>query len=330
MKNTIKLFSLALVSLIMFSCSSDTETFPSSVPVPAATNLAETVKTIPSLSILSQAIEKAGLTETLATGGPFTLLAPSNSVLEEFIKTTPYGTLKYVPSAVLKDLLINHVITGDVKSSALIGNAGYTKTEAEDGSSNKLDIYYNGKNGGVTFNGVSNVTTPDVKATNGTIHIVDAVILPATITTFVTADPNYSTLAAAITRDSDFSYAQTLANASATFTLFAPTNEAFGALLAEDALKLDDLGQLPKSFLVSTINSHVISGSNVKSTDVINGLSISTLGATLTATVAGSSIKLKDPTDREANVIAPVDIQAVNGIIHTIDKVLVNAFPVAE
>jgi uncharacterized surface protein with fasciclin (FAS1) repeats len=100
--------------------------------------------------------------------------------------------------------------------------------------------------------------------------------------------------------------------------VFAPTNDAFVSLLEE--LDLASLGDVPTETLTSTLNTHVVAKANVQSTGLSDGMIIKTLGGTLTANVTGGAT-LTDSKDRVSNIIA-VDVQASNGVIHAIDKVV--------
>ena len=173
---------------------------------------------------------------------------------------------------------------------------------------------------GVRLNGVSSVSIPNVEATNGVIHVVDAVIGLPTVVTFATADPNFSTLVAALTRESSFTFVSTLSSttAPAPFTVFAPTNTAFGSLLTE--LNVANLAAIPTATLSATLNMHVVAGANVQSTALTNNMPISTLGGTITANITGGAT-LTDSRNRVSNITA-VNVQAVNGVIHVINKVI--------
>jgi uncharacterized surface protein with fasciclin (FAS1) repeats len=227
-----------------------------------------------------------------------------------------------IPDEALEQVLLNHVISGNVASTDLTSaGSGYTNTLATGSGNNSMSIYYN-TDEGVKFNNVASVLTADVSASNGTVHIVDKVIGLPTVVTFATADPNFSILVSALTRESSYTYVETLSTADGTdpapFTVFAPTNDAFVSLLEE--LDLASLGDVPTETLTSTLNTHVVAKANVQSTGLSDGMIIKTLGGTLTANVTGGAT-LTDSKDRVSNIIA-VDVQASNGVIHAIDKVV--------
>jgi len=142
------------------------------------------------LKILVQALTRAELAATLQGTGPFTVFAPTDAAFTAFLKTTPYATINDVPKDVLTQILLNHVVSGTAKSTDL--QTGYIKTLAKGGASttNTLSMYVD-LTSGVKLNGVAKVTTADVMASNGVIHVVDAVIGLPTIVTHATANSNF-------------------------------------------------------------------------------------------------------------------------------------------
>ena len=152
--------------------------------------------------------------------------------------------------------------------------------------------------------------------------MVDAVIGLPTIVTFATADPNFSTLVAALTRADQPDFVSILSTPDgsdpAPFTVFAPTNDAFGSLLTE--LEASGLDDIDKETLTATLNHHIVGGANVLSTSLSDNMTVETLGGDITANITGGAT-LTDANDRVSNLVA-VDVQAANGVIHAIDKVI--------
>ena len=142
-----------------------------------------------------------------------------------------------------------------------------------------------------------------------------------TIETFVIADPELSFLETSMIR-SESNLLDVLSTPNGTspapFTLFAPNNNAFENLLSE--LNLNSLNEIDKPTLVSALKMHAISGDNVRASKLSNDLVISTLGGDITANITGGPT-LTDRSNRVSN-ITKTDIQASNGVIHTINKVL--------
>ena len=194
-----------------------------------------------------------------------------------------------------------------------------------------LSIYINTDNG-VTFNGHSYVVTADVNASNGVVHIVNDVIGLPTVVTFALADPNFSTLVQALTREdltTDFVTLLSTPSSSSPspFTVFAPLNSAFENLLSE--LQLSSLNDLDEPTLSAVLFYHVVAETNQPSSTLSGGMVFSTVldsgapgqGELLFNYTDSGSGTLTDNNGRVTNIVA-VDVQANNGIIHAIDTVL--------
>ena len=187
---------------------------------------------------------------------------------------------------------------------------------------NNMSLFINTTNG-LVINGVSTVTIADVSVDNGTIHAVNAVIGLPTVVTFAAADPNFSILVTALTRsDLTFDFVATLSTAngtaSAPSTIFAPTNDAFVDLLAE--LNVASLDDIDEPTLKGTLEMHAVAGANVLAAGLSDGMTIGTLGGNITANITNGAT-LTDANNRVSAIIA-TDVQASNGVIHAIDKVL--------
>jgi len=121
-----------------------------------------------SFSTLVAAVKAAGLVETLKGKGPFTVFAPTDEAFAKLPAGTVDGLLKDIPK--LKKILTYHVVSGKVMA------ADVTKLKSAktvEGSDVAIDA-----SKGVKVND-STVTTPDVAADNGVIHIIDTVLIPA-------------------------------------------------------------------------------------------------------------------------------------------------------
>lgn len=322
MKNVLKLpklLFLLLFSVSIISCDNDDNDDQTEQVVLTIMQIAAQE---PDLSILVEALMAADgdLTTTLS-GGNFTVLAPTNDAFAEFLSANGFASLDEVPTDVLSNILLNHVITGEVVSTDLTtAGSGYTTTNATNMDGDNLSLYFSTTDG-VEFNGQSSVVLANIGAINGIVHKVDAVIGLPTVVTFATSNPMFETLVAALTReDLTTDYVSVLSSVASPspFTVFAPTNEAFGSLLTE--IGMDSLSEIPVDLLTSTLNAHVVASANVRSGDLTQGMAVSTLGDALTVSLDAGP-QLIDLNDRVANIIA-VDVQAYNGVVHVIDKVV--------
>jgi uncharacterized surface protein with fasciclin (FAS1) repeats len=285
----------------MFSCSDDdSPTQNNSITDIASGN--------PNFSILVDALTRADLAETLDQEGPYTVFAPTNDAFMNFLDANGFESLDDVPVATLTQVLLNHVVSGTNLSTGL--TTGYVKTLAKGSasSSNTLSMFINTASG-VRLNGVSSVTTADIMADNGVIHVVDAVIGLPTIVTHATANPNFSTLATLLTEQELVGALN--GTASSPFTVFAPLNSAF------DTATLNLYGGLNSTQKTAVLTYHVVPGANVLSNAIPSG-PITTF-ETGTFTISGTVIT--DEQSRATNIVA-TDVQASNGVIHAVNQVL--------
>lgn len=322
MKNLLKLNKLLFLltlSFFIISCDNDDN---DAQPLPEELTIVETAAATPELSILVEALTAAdGDLLTTLSGGNFTVLAPTNDAFASFLSANGFASLDEVPSGVLSNILLNHVITGSVMSTDLASaGSGYTTTNARNMDGDNLSLYFSTSNG-VEFNGQSSVVLADVPASNGVVHVVNAVIGLPTVVTFATSNPTFETLVAALTRDDlseDFVSILSTTDAPSPFTVFAPTNDAFVSLLSE--LGIDSLDNIDAATLELTLATHVVVEANVRSEDLTQGMSITTIGDGLTVSLDAGP-QLIDLNDRIANIIV-VDVQAYNGVVHVIDEVV--------
>ncbi|RPG28372.1 MAG: fasciclin domain-containing protein [Muricauda sp. TMED12] len=278
-------------------------------------------------NIVDHAIANPGLTSlvgALTDGGnttftdllsneeeTFTVFAPGNDAFSAF--TNPN-------SNDLNAILSNHVVVGAAAFSSDLTNS-YVNTAAEFAADENLSLYIN-TDDGVTLNGTSNVVTADIVASNGVIHTVNAVIDLPTVVTFAVADPNFSTLVQALTEltpSTDFVSVLSAQDGAGSdpFTVFAPTNAAFDALASIPA----------EADLIPILQHHVVAGANIRSGDLSDGATATTLeGDMITINLPGTGDNIADITDGAGNTgigIDAVDVQAINGVIHVVDTVLI-------
>ncbi|WP_127139741.1 fasciclin domain-containing protein [Flagellimonas marinaquae] len=244
----------------------------------------------------------------------FTVFAPGNDAFSAF--TNPN-------SNDLNAILSNHVVVGAAAFSADLTNS-YVNTAAEFAADENLSLYIN-TDDGVTLNGISNVVTADIVASNGVIHTVDAVIDLPTVVTFAVADPTFDSLQAALTAEGQPDFVTTLSGAGP-FTVFAPTNDAFQTLLDSNDM-WNGLADIDGGLLTSVLQHHVVSGANVRSGDLSDGATAPTLeGDDITINLPGTGDNIADITDGAGNTgigIIAVDVQASNGVIHAVNTVLI-------
>jgi len=287
----------------MFSCSEDDSTIENG-------SLSEFFSKNPEFTNLYAALEKAELVETLNQGGTFTVFAPTNTAFAEFLSANGFADLEAVPTPLLKEVLLNHVLNARVPSSDV--STGYVKTLGKGSASatNTLSMFINVTDDGVRINGVANVTAFDINCNNGVVHVVDDVIGLPTVVTHAVANPNFSTLVSLLSQQNLVSTLSS-SGAPAPFTVFAPLDSAF------DTATLNLYGTLSSSQRTAVLTYHVVGGANVLSNAIPSG-PITTL-ETGTFTITGTTIR--DEQMRNTNIVL-TDVQASNGVIHAVSQVL--------
>jgi transforming growth factor-beta-induced protein len=298
-----KLFLAAILvsSLAVFSsCEKEDE-----VQMPKS--IAEIASENPDFSILVSALVKADLATTLSQAGNYTVFAPTNDAFEALFDDLGVSGINDLSAEALKPILLYHVL-GEKKTASMITEGYYSTLSPAQGSYVSLLIQ---TAMGVKLNNSAMVTSADIMATNGVIHVIDKVILPPTVVDIAIQNANFSTLVSAVVKAE---LVETLSGPGP-FTVFAPTNTAFSNLFT--ALEITGVADLTKEDLTPILTYHVVSG-NVKSTQLSNG-NVATLNGDITIALG------TPPTINGDSQIVAVDVQGTNGIVHVISKVLLPA-----
>jgi transforming growth factor-beta-induced protein len=300
--------SIALAGILFFSsCSKDEDK-----PV-ATKDIMELAQSTSNLSTFVSAVNAAGLTSALKGPGPFTVFAPSNAAFANVDAATLEALL--ANPAALADLLKYHVVSGEKMSGDLTSGSVSTLL-----SGKSINVMVSG--GMITLNGTAGVESADLDATNGVIHIIDEVLLypgfevpKKSIYELAASTPSLSTLKAALDMFPDLVSAL---DSDGSYTVFAPTNNAFVALLG--VIGQTSLNDVPEAVIERLLKYHVIAGASLMSTDLTDGQQAATLLSAddkITVGIDGTSVKING-----ANVTT-ADIEASNGIVHILDAVLV-------
>jgi uncharacterized surface protein with fasciclin (FAS1) repeats len=265
------------------------------------------------LSILVEAVNAAGLADTLAGPGPLTVFAPTNDAFAALL--TELGITKDALLAnkpLLTAVLTYHVLPAKVERAQVPLGQPVTTVQ---GGIFKVDAV--GQNLVITDgrNRTATITSTDLQAGNGVVHVIDRVILPADKTIVQTAQalPQFSILVEAVV-------AADLAGAlsgNGPFTVFAPTNDAFAALLAELGVSKDAL-LADKALLTKVLTYHVVPARVLKAQVPVGTPITSLQGDTFTI---DATLAITDQRGRKAGIVA-TDVLASNGVIHVIDKVI--------
>lgn len=295
---------LALFLVPFVSCSDDdtTDVGPQSI--------VEIASGDEQFSTLVSALDRVGLVSVLEGDGPFTVFAPTNAAF-----TASGIDLDALSDEALTEVLLYHVLSGAAIASGDLGEGQtYASTAANTGPGDtQLSMLIEKAGTNVTINGSTSVSTADVTATNGIIHIVNEVILPLDIVGHATANSSFSSLVTTLGAASgDLT---SVLSGSDIFTVFAPVNSAFDAISSTTAT-------LDADQLATVLTYHVVTG-NVVSSGLSDGLSVATVnGESFTVNIDGTAVTLTSSTGGTSTVFL-TDVQATNGVIHALDAVII-------
>ncbi len=267
---------------------------------------------------LVAAVTAAGLADTLSSEGPFTVFAPT----DDAFAALPEGTVDSLladPEGALTDILLYHVVSGAVMAETVVTLDAATTVQGEDVAISVVD-------GNVFLNDTVQVIITDIEASNGIIHVIDAVLLPpsmtaeaeamdnempGTIVDIAVADGRFNTLVAALTAAN---LVDTLSS-EGPFTVFAPTDDAFAALPEGT---VDSLLADPEGALTDILLYHVVSGAVMAETVVTLDSATTVQGEDVAISVVDGNVFLNETVQ-----VIITDIKASNGVIHVIDAVLI-------
>ena len=302
MKTKFNLVPALLIMGVLFfsSCNNDDD-----MEDMGEKNVVEVAASAGQFTILIEAATKAGLSDYLSNTDGITVFAPTDAAFKTLLADLGATSLNDIPTADLTNILLYHVIGSKAMSTDL--KSGYFPTLSKS-AGNSISMYIS-LEGGVSINKNTKVTTADVTAKNGVIHVVDKVILPPSIVNIALDNDNFSILVQAVVKAGLVD----ALSGTGPFTVFAPTNAAFTALFAQ--LGISGIDNLTAEQLIPILTYHVVSG-NVLSTGLSNG-NVPTLNAGKSLNVnLSSGVKIND-----SEVVA-ANIQGSNGVVHVINKVL--------
>ncbi|MBU2973566.1 fasciclin domain-containing protein [Zobellia sp. B3R18] len=301
------LLPLALVSILFVSCSDDDNApeIPQEMP---ETTIVDVAISDSDLSILVEALDEADLVTTLKGNGPFTVFAPTDSAFQAFLADNNFSSLDDIPEETLKQVLLNHVVSGNVKAADL-ETAYYSSSSTAGVDGKNLSLYVNTMDG-VTING-SSVATADIEASNGTIHVVDKVIGLPNVVNHATYNSAFTELVGALTADGNTVFTDLLSGTDQKFTVFAPTNDAFTAFENSNGNELN-----------SILSNHVIAGAALAAGDLSNSYA-----NTAATNEDGDNLSIYVNTDdgvtlNGSSKVIIADVVTTNGIIHAVDTVI--------
>jgi uncharacterized surface protein with fasciclin (FAS1) repeats len=304
-----------MFALVLTSCDDDDEILNANNDG-VHKNITEIIAERDDLSTLEQALNQVGLDSVLRTTSTFTVFAPNNSSFADL-------DLSGLTDDQLENVLLNHTVSTVTADFSNTFETGYIKTLASGPDDTNISVFVNTEDP-FRVNGNAELVDQafDLGATNGIVHVVDNVLLPPTVYDQVKANPEYSSLAEAIEL-ADLGNALSISDPSDDnypYTLFAPNNEAFEALIAQlnGAFGWSSLSEIPVEVLQQVLLYHVVSGSNALASDAVGSTQTSMQGEAFS--IDDNAI-IDDASYTNAAILL-TDIQGINGVIHGIDKVL--------
>ena len=304
----------AALLLGVTACGAD-ENDASVVEEPVASDIVDVAVAAGAFPTLVAALGAADLVDTLKGDGPFTVFAPTEEAFAELLEAlgVTAGEL-LADTELLTSVLLHHVVPGKVMSADLAGASDLMVTTVQGGEVSVTEYM-----GSVTIDEAT-VVTADIEASNGVIHVIDKVLLPVVeepvasdIVDVAVAAGAFPTLVAAL---GAADLVDTL-KGDGPFTVFAPTEEAFAELLEALGVTAGEL-LADTELLTSVLLHHVVPG-KVMSADLAGASDL------MVTTVQGGEVSVTEymgsVTIDEATVVT-ADIEASNGVIHVIDKVL--------
>ena len=236
-----------------------------------------------------------------------TVFAPNNDAFQDLVDEIGVTIPQLLSLPELSEILLYHVLGTEVPSSAVTNGAIVQPLS----TLNTLKL--TATTSGDVFLNQAEVIAVDITASNGVVHVIDAVVLPIETVADLAIDNGFSTLVSAVVKAE---LLPALSDPFSEYTVFAPTNQAFSDLAT--ALNTDINGILALPNLADVLLYHVVDGA-VLSTQLTNG-PVGTLSGEDIIVSLASGVKIND-----ANVIL-ADVEADNGVAHVLDKVLLASF----
>ena len=263
----------------------------------------------PDHTLLQAALEQTGLDAALSnTEGTFTVFAPDDDAVLALTQELNIDVAGLLALPNLEDILLYHVLATEVGSAAIVNGS------IVDAASPTNTLKLTKKANGDVFVNQAQVTAADIDATNGVVHVINSVVLPNETVVDVAIDNGFTSLTTAVVTAE---LLPALCEPFATYTVFAPNNDAFTAIATGLGTDINGLLALPN--LADILLYHVL-GSEVPSSAVTNGAIVSPLSTTNTLKLTKKANG--DIFVNQAQVLLP-DVEASNGVVHVLGGVVV-------
>lgn len=318
-------YSLTFLSILFLFTNCERTIFEDTIPDIAVPNTLDFIRQTPGikddLSTLSALLTEFGLDGQLSGNGPFTLFAPTNEAFDFLVAdNSRWNSLADIPRDTLKGLLEYHFINNKnlILRDTFIGFINTTKNTDFNAFASLLVK----TEGSIRINGERNVALQDVRTTNGTIQLIDEVMLLPTVFDLIEADPRLTTLTELLERDDFSTNFMEVLNGAGPFTVFAPSDSAFtNYLFAENLASVD---AIPTADLERLLLNHVSVTDNLRAADLNTiGRKVQTLNNTeleIVAIAGNNTLGIAGSNEPAAYV--DVNGQSTNGVVHLVDNIL--------
>ena len=267
-------------------------------------DIVDTAVAAGSFKTLAAALGAANLVDTLKGKGPFTVFAPTDAAFAKLPKGTVASLLEKKSLPTLTNILTYHVVAGSMPAKKVLKQKGLIALNGQRAPLSMVKAK--------AFIAGAQIVTTDIQCSNGVIHVIDAVMMPATgdIVDVAAKAGTFNTLIAAAKAAG---LVDTL-KSKGPLTVLAPTDAAFAKLpkgTVEMLLKPEN-----KAKLAQILTYHVVAG-RAFAADVAKAKSVKSVqGSPIKITVKDGKVMANQAT------IVATDINATNGVVHVIDQVI--------
>jgi uncharacterized surface protein with fasciclin (FAS1) repeats len=319
MKKSIAALVVAAIAVAGFSSIAAAE------PTAKSKNIVQTAVAAGQFKTLVALTKQAGLAGKLSAPGNLTVFAPTDKAFAALKKSNPALYAKVASDKSLLQAVLTYHVVGKRIPAAAATSAAKKGAKVKTLQGERIALSFKG--GKIVLNGSARVVAADVKASNGIIHAIDAVLVPPSLTQAPAAtqsiveiaagNPDFSTLVSLVQKAG----LVTAISSPGPFTVFAPTNAAFEKLAAAAPATYQAVLADP-ALLTKVLTYHVVAGA-IKSDQAIaaaqqNGSVNALAGEPISLSIKGGKLTLNG----SSSVVA-ADILATNGVIHVIDTVIV-------
>jgi len=319
MKKSIAALVVAAIAVAGFSSIAAAE------PTASKKNIVQTAVAAGKFKTLTALVKQAGLAGTLSAPGNLTVFAPTDGAFAALKKKDPALFAKVAADKSLLQAVLTYHVVGKRIPAAVATVAARKNLKIKTLQGERIALSFSG--GKIVLNGSARVVTADVKASNGVIHAIDAVLVPPSLTQapaptksiveIAAGNPAFSTLVSLVQK------AGLVAAISSPgpFTVFAPTNAAFEKLAAAAPATYQAVLADP-ALLTKVLTYHVVAGA-IKSDQAIavakqNGSVNALQGEPISLSIKDGKLTLNGSSS-----VVTADVLATNGVVHVIDTVIV-------